>query len=70
MRAVVVDSLAHSLVELLGPQAQAPELMRAFLAVIENWQGSTFAPGFRRHLETSQPVQGLPAIGEIVRAKL
>src|SRR5262249_50078739 len=37
MRAVVVDSLAHSLVDLLGPQAQAPELMRAFSAVTEDW---------------------------------
>lgn len=37
MRAVVVDSLAHSLVDLLGPQAQNPESLRAFSAVTENW---------------------------------
>jgi hypothetical protein len=37
MRAVVVDSLAHSLVDLLGPQAQNPESLRAFSIVSENW---------------------------------
>lgn len=41
MRAVVVDSLAHSLVDLLGPQAQNPESLRAFSVVIENWTGAT-----------------------------
>jgi hypothetical protein len=38
MRAVVVDSLAHSMVDLLP--AQAPESMRAFAAVVENWYGA------------------------------
>jgi hypothetical protein len=33
MRAVVVDSLAHSLVDLLGPHAQNPESLRAFSVV-------------------------------------
>ena len=37
MRAVVVDSLAHSLVDLLGPQAQNPGSLRAFSVVTENW---------------------------------
>jgi hypothetical protein len=41
MRAVVVDSLAHSLVDLLGPQAQNPESLRAFSAVTENWNTAT-----------------------------
>ncbi|HAK07191.1 MAG TPA: hypothetical protein DCO65_08020 [Spartobacteria bacterium] len=41
MRAIVVDSLAHSLVDLLGPMAQDPESMRAFSLVIENWHGAT-----------------------------
>jgi hypothetical protein len=41
MRAVVVDSLAHSLIDLLGPQAQNPESLRAFSVVIENWQDAT-----------------------------
>ena len=39
MRAVVVDSLAHSLVDLLP--TQAPEMMRSFAAVVENWYGAT-----------------------------
>jgi len=40
MRAVVVDSLAHSLVDLLGPQAQNPESLRAFSVVTENWDAA------------------------------
>ncbi|MGE5208272.1 MAG: hypothetical protein ACM3KL_02955 [Alphaproteobacteria bacterium] len=48
MRAVVVDSLAHSIVDLLGPQAQDPEQMRAFAGVIEDWDGATEADRFRR----------------------
>jgi hypothetical protein len=39
MRAVVVDSLAHSLVNLLP--AQAPEALRSLAAVVENWHGAT-----------------------------
>jgi hypothetical protein len=41
MRAIVVDSLAHSLVDLLGPQAYDPKSVRAFSAVVENWHGAT-----------------------------
>jgi formyltetrahydrofolate hydrolase len=37
-RAVVVDSLAHSLVTLLAQHTQNRELLRAFSVVIENWQ--------------------------------
>jgi hypothetical protein len=40
-RSVVVDSLTHSLIDLLGPQAQNPESLRAFSVVIEDWHGST-----------------------------
>jgi len=40
-RAVVVDSLAHALVELLGQHTQRPELIRSFSAVTENWHGAT-----------------------------
>ena len=41
MRAVVVDSLAHSLVDLLGPHAQNPQSLRAFSVVTENWNGAS-----------------------------
>jgi formyltetrahydrofolate hydrolase len=41
MRAIVVDSLAHSLVDLLQPMARDPESMRAFSVVVENWHGAT-----------------------------
>ena len=41
MRAVVVDSLAHSLVDLLGPHTQNPESLRAFSAVTENWNAAS-----------------------------
>jgi hypothetical protein len=41
MRAMVVDSLAHSLVDLLGPMAQHPESMRAFSVAIEDWHAAT-----------------------------
>jgi hypothetical protein len=41
MRAIVVDSLAHSLVDLLGPMAQHPESMRAFSVAIEDWNGAS-----------------------------
>jgi hypothetical protein len=40
-RAVVVDSLAHALVEFLGQHTQRPELIRSFSAVTENWHGAT-----------------------------
>ena len=38
MRAIVVDSLAHSVVELLGLVAQQPESLRAFAAVVQDWE--------------------------------
>ena len=41
MRAVVVDSFAYSLVNLLGPHAQNPESLRAFSVVTENWNAAT-----------------------------
>jgi hypothetical protein len=40
-RAVVVDSLAHALVELLGQHTERPELLRSFSAAIEDWHGAT-----------------------------
>jgi len=48
MRAVVVDSLAHSLVDLLGPQAQNPESFRPFSAVTENWDAASDEERARR----------------------
>ena len=41
MRVVVVDSLAHSLVDLLGPHAQKPESLRALSMVTENWNAAS-----------------------------
>ena len=41
MCAIVVDSLAHSLVDLLGPQAYDPQSIPAFSVVVENWEGAT-----------------------------
>jgi hypothetical protein len=41
MRAVVVDSLAHSLVDLLGPQVQNPGSLCAFSVVTENWDAAS-----------------------------
>lgn len=40
-RMAVVDSLAHSIADLLVPLSHNPELMRAFSAVAENWYGAT-----------------------------
>jgi len=40
-RSVVVDSLTHSLINLLGPQASDPDQMRAFVSVTEDWHGAT-----------------------------
>jgi hypothetical protein len=37
----VVDSLAHSLVDLLGPHAQNPQSLRAFSVVTENWNAAS-----------------------------
>src|SRR5438128_837131 len=38
MRAIVMDSLAHSIVDLLGSMAQQPESVRAFAAVVQDWE--------------------------------
>ena len=130
MRAVVVDSLAHSLIDLLGPQASDLEFTRAFSRVIKDWNGAseedrmrtvaflictfklfenawfqrrqgtldaqqwegwdayarmyfhlpgvktwwqlrraTFAAGFREYVETSEPIENLPPLSEVVRGK-
>ena len=128
MRAIVVDSLAHSLVDLIGPQAYDPIAMRAFSTVCENWNDASeedraralplmfalfklfenawfqqrqrtldpqqwegwdvyiriyyhragvkawwtmrrqaFAVGFRNYVETSQPIQNVPSIEQLIR---
>jgi len=60
MRAVVVDSLAHSLVDLLGPHTRNPESLRAFSAVTENWNAASdndrarALPSSSRHLSFSK----------------
>lgn len=41
MRAVVVDSLAHSLIDLLAPQASNIEFTRSFSRVIKDWNGAS-----------------------------
>jgi hypothetical protein len=46
-RSVVVDSLTHSLINLLGPQASNPDQMRAFVSVTEDWHGATEADRLR-----------------------
>jgi hypothetical protein len=46
-RSVVVDSLTRSLIDLLAPQASDLDLMRAFLAVMEDWHGATEADRLR-----------------------
>jgi hypothetical protein len=39
MRAMVVDSLAKSIADVIRPMAEDPELMRAFHVVVEDWHG-------------------------------
>jgi hypothetical protein len=41
MRAMVVDSLAHSIADVIRPMAEDRELMRAFHVVVEDWHGAT-----------------------------
>ena len=41
MRAMVVDSLAQSIADLIRPMAENRELMRAFHVVVEDWHGAT-----------------------------
>lgn len=40
MRAMVVDSLAESIADLIPPMAEDRDLMRAFHVVVEDWQQS------------------------------
>jgi len=54
MRAVVVDSFAHSLVNLLGPHAQNPESLRAFSVVTENWNAASDEDRARTFLSSSR----------------
>ena len=41
MRAVVVDSLANSIADVIRPMAEDRELMRAVHLVVENWHDAT-----------------------------
>jgi hypothetical protein len=41
MRAVVVDSLARSIADVIRPMAEDRELMRAFHVVVEDWHTAT-----------------------------
>src|SRR5262249_60504810 len=41
MRAIVVDSLAHSLIDLLAPQASDVEFTRAFSRVTKDWDNAS-----------------------------
>jgi hypothetical protein len=41
MRAVVVDSLAQSVADIIRPMTQDLELVRAFSAAVEDWYGAT-----------------------------
>ena len=41
MRAVVVDSLAQSIADVIRPMAEDRELMRAFHIVVEDWHKAT-----------------------------
>ena len=40
-RAVVVDSLAHSLIDLIAPQAYDPKVGRSLSVVVEDWHAAT-----------------------------
>ena len=42
-RSLVVDSLTQSLIQLLGQQAVNPQLMSAFVAATEDWDGASEA---------------------------
>ena len=41
MRAMVVDSLSHSIADLIRPAAEVPELMRAVHDVAEDYHNAT-----------------------------
>jgi hypothetical protein len=40
-RAVAVDSLAHSLIDLIAPQAYDPKVGRSLSVVVEDWHAAT-----------------------------
>jgi hypothetical protein len=128
MRAMVVNSLAQSIADVIRPMAEDRELMRAFHVVVEDWQGATdddrmralplffstfklfenawfqqrqgaldpqqwqgwdayirmyyhrpgvkvwwqlrraaFAAGFRDYVESSEPINELPSVTELIR---
>ena len=130
MRAVVVDSLAQSIADVIRPMAADRELMRAFHVVVEDWHGATeddrmralplffstfklfenawfqqrqgtlaaeqwqgwdayirmyyhrpgvkswwrlrraaFAAGFRDYLESSEPINELPSVSQLIRGE-
>ena len=41
MRAMMVDSLAESIADLIRPMAEDRDLMRAFHVAVEDWHGAT-----------------------------
>ena len=128
MRAVVVNSLAQSIADVIRPMAEDRELMRAFHVVVEDWHGATeddrmralplffstfklfenawfqqrqgtldpqqwqgwdayirmyyhrpgvktwwqlrkaaFAPGFRDYVQSSEPINELPSVTQLIR---
>ncbi|HCP91371.1 MAG TPA: hypothetical protein DIT76_04890 [Spartobacteria bacterium] len=128
MRAVVVDSLARSIADVIRPMAEDRELMRAFHVAVEDWHGATeddrmralplffstfklfenawfqqrqgtlaaeqwqgwdayirmyyhrpgvktwwqlrkaaFAPGFRDYVQSSEPINELPSVTQLIR---
>ena len=130
MRAVVVDSLAQSIADVIRPMAEDRELMRAFHIVVEDWHKATdddrmralplffskfklfenawfqqrqgtldpqqwqgwdayirmyyhrpgvkawwrlrravFAAGFRDYVESSEPVNELPSVAQLIRGE-
>lgn len=46
-RSIVVDSLAQSLINLVGPQSTDPVLTRAFASATEDWHGAAEADRLR-----------------------
>jgi hypothetical protein len=130
MRAVVVDSLAQAIADVIRPMAEDRELMRAFHIVVEDWHKATdddrmralplffstfklfenarfqqrqgtldtqqsqgwdvyirmyfhrpgvkawwrlrraaFAAGFRDYVESSEPVNELPSVAQLIRGE-
>jgi len=83
MRAIVVNSLAQSIADLIRPMAEDSELTHAFSASIEKWNKATpedriralplffptFKPGFRDYVERSEPISEVPPIGQLIRGE-